>query len=362
MSIKIQNISKTFQNFKALDNINLTFSEGRLTALLGPSGSGKTTLLRLIAGLELPDENPDSKILFHDSDVSRSQVGQRKVGFVFQHYALFRHLTVFENIAFGLRVKKRAERPSNKEIIETVHELLRLIQLESLANRFPAQLSGGQRQRIALARALAIKPRVLLLDEPFGALDAKVRAELRKWLRDLHDKLHFTSVFVTHDQEEALEVSDQIVVLNKGRVEQQGTPNEVFHKPANEFVMHFLGEVNVFHGRVDEGSRVVNFSSSDSMDKENQNLKLLIRPHDFEVLRKPNNTRYSIKATVNKIQTAGILVKIDFLDENNKLILVHMSHEDFRNNAIEPGQQRYLTPRQSQVYSQGEKWEGDYVI
>src|SRR5690606_5675057 len=220
------------------DNISLDFPQGELVALLGPSGCGKTTLLRVIAGLERPDEG---QVLFDGEDASRRDVRQRQVGFVFQHYALFRHMTVFENVAFGLRVKKRHERPSNSEIDRKVHELLNLVQLDWLADRYPSQLSGGQRQRIALARALAVEPKVLLLDEPFGALDAKVRKELRRWLRRLHDELHITSIFVTHDQEEALEVADKVVVMNKGHIEQIGTPNEVYTQPATQFVYGFLG-------------------------------------------------------------------------------------------------------------------------
>jgi len=253
MSIEVSNVSKSFGAFKALDNVTLTVGAGELVALLGPSGSGKTTLLRIIAGLEIPDRIPGTQIKFHEEDVARYSVGQRRVGFVFQHYALFRHMTVFENVAFGLRVMRRRERPRKDAIRERVHTLLRLVQLEGLAKRYPHQLSGGQRQRVALARALAVEPKVLLLDEPFGALDAKVRKELRAWLRRLHDEIHVTSVFVTHDQDEALEVADRIVVMNAGHIEQVGTPEEVFHHPATEFVMRFLGETNDFHGRVDAG-------------------------------------------------------------------------------------------------------------
>ncbi len=225
-------------------------------ALLGPSGSGKTTLLRVIAGLESAD-NADAQVLFHGENVGNRDVGERRIGFVFQHYALFRHMSVFENVAFGLRVRPRKSRPSRDEISDRVHELLRLVQLDGLAKRFPAQLSGGQRQRVALARALAAEPQVLLLDEPFGALDAQVRAELRRWLRKLHDEIHLTSLFVTHDQEEALELADRVVVMNAGRIEQVGTPEEVFHQPATEFVINFLGNVNLFHGRVENGRAVV---------------------------------------------------------------------------------------------------------
>ena len=232
MSIEVRGVTKTFGKFTALNNVDLKVETGDLLALLGPSGSGKTTLLRVIAGMETPDTG---SVLFAGQDSTLKGVRQRKVGFVFQHYALFRHMNVFENIAFGLRVKPRRERPSKADITEKVNNLLKMVQLEGLANRFPGQLSGGQRQRVALARALAVEPEVLLLDEPFGALDARVRKELRDWLRHLHDDLHITSVFVTHDQEEALEVADRVVVLNKGGIEQIGTPDEVYQHPANPF-------------------------------------------------------------------------------------------------------------------------------
>ena len=241
MSIEIRNVSKNFNAFKALDDIQLDIRSGELVALLGPSGCGKTTLLRIIAGLETPDQG---NIVFHGEDVSGHDVRDRNVGFVFQHYALFRHMTVFDNVAFGLRMKPKAVRPNENEIARKVHRLLDLVQLDWLADRYPEQRSGGQRQRIALARALAVEPKVLLLDEPFGALDAKVRKELRRWLARLHEEVHLTSVFVTHDQEEAMEVADRIVVMTKGIVEQVGTPAEVYEKPASDFVYHFLGDSN----------------------------------------------------------------------------------------------------------------------
>jgi sulfate transport system ATP-binding protein len=241
MSIEITNVNKRFGNFQALNEINLNIQTGELVALLGPSGCGKTSLLRIIAGLETPDTG---SIVFHGEDVSSRDVRDRNVGFVFQHYALFRHMTVFDNVAFGLRMKPKRQRPSEAVIAERVHELLNLVQLDWLADRYPEQLSGGQRQRIALARALAVEPKVLLLDEPFGALDAKVRKELRRWLARLHEEVHLTSVFVTHDQEEAMEVADRIVVMNKGVVEQIGTPTEVYQQPASDFVYHFLGDAN----------------------------------------------------------------------------------------------------------------------
>ena len=246
MTIDVQNIVKQFGSFRALDNVSLNLPRGELVALLGPSGCGKTTLLRIIAGLENADSG---RILLDGEDATEKHVRERQVGFVFQHYALFRHMTVFENVAFGLRVKPRKVRPSEAEIRRRVAELLDLVQLGWLKDRFPAQLSGGQRQRIALARALAVEPQVLLLDEPFGALDAKVRKELRRWLRRLHDELHISSIFVTHDQDEALEVSDRIVLMNKGRIEQIGSPRQIYEEPATSFAYSFIGNVNTFRGQ-----------------------------------------------------------------------------------------------------------------
>ncbi len=251
MSIEVQGITHRFGAHTALDGVDLTVEPGELVALLGPSGSGKTTLLRIIGGLETPEQG---RVYLDGVDATSQPAQRRRVGFVFQHYALFRHLTIFENVAFGLRVQPRATRPAEAAIRQQVRDLLQLVQLDGLASRYPAQLSGGQRQRVALARALAVRPQVLLLDEPFGALDAKVRKDLRRWLLRLHDELHVTSLFVTHDQEEALELADRVVIMNHGRVEQVGTPDEVYHSPASSFVYHFLGDVNLFHGRV-EGSR-----------------------------------------------------------------------------------------------------------
>jgi sulfate transport system ATP-binding protein len=247
MSIEIKQINKAFGRTPVLNDISLDIPTGKMVALLGPSGSGKTTLLRIIAGLE---HQNSGQIHFHGKDVSRTHARDRQVGFVFQHYALFRHMTVFDNIAFGLTVLPRRERPSAAEIKQRVTRLLEMVQLAHLANRFPAQLSGGQKQRVALARALAVEPQILLLDEPFGALDAQVRKELRRWLRQLHEELQFTSVFVTHDQEEAMEVADSVVVMSQGNIEQVGTPDEVWREPATRFVLEFLGEVNRFDGEV----------------------------------------------------------------------------------------------------------------
>jgi len=247
MSIEIESIHKKFGNFTALENISITVPKGEITALLGPSGCGKTTLLRIIAGLESPDSG---FVKFFGEDSTNKKAKDRKVGFVFQHYALFKHMNVFENIAFGLRVRPRKIRLSKNEIKEKVMGLVSMVQLQNFVNRFPSELSGGQRQRVALARALAVEPSLLLLDEPFGSLDAKVRTELRRWLRRLHDEIHVTSVFVTHDQEEALEVSDSIVIINKGKVEQAGSPIEVSEHPANAFVADFFRHVKSCHSCV----------------------------------------------------------------------------------------------------------------
>ncbi len=279
MSIRIKNVRKRFGAFAALDDVSLDVPPGQLLALLGSSGSGKTTLLRVIAGLEVPDAGT---VLYEDEDVTRRAPRERNVGFVFQHYALFRHMSVFENIAFALRVRKRPE----AEVRARVAELLRLIRLENLAGRLPSQLSGGQRQRVALARALAARPRLLLLDEPFGALDAKVRQELRR----LHDEIGMTSVFVTHDQEEAFEVADRVAVMNKGRVEQVGTPREVFDKPANAFVMDFLGNVNVFHGRVQNGRAHLGdaaFDCPEHAGADGSPAAVYMRPHELEISHVP---------------------------------------------------------------------------
>ncbi|HSV50614.1 MAG TPA: sulfate ABC transporter ATP-binding protein [Burkholderiaceae bacterium] len=285
MGIEIRNVAKNFGAFQALKGVSLDIEPGELVALLGPSGCGKTTLLRIIAGLESADRG---SILFAGADATDLHVRERNVGFVFQHYALFRHMTVFDNVAFGLRMKPRTTRPSDAQIAEKVHSLLNLVQLDWLADRYPAQLSGGQRQRIALARALAVEPKVLLLDEPFGALDAKVRKELRRWLRRLHDDLHVTSIFVTHDQEEALEVADRVVLMNAGQIEQVGSPQEVWDYPASPFVYGFLGDVNLFHGRAHEGEvhlEGIRLDSPEHRDAQDAKAFAYVRPHDLDVQR-----------------------------------------------------------------------------
>ena len=276
MSIQVEHIGKQYGSFKALDDVSLTIANGELVALLGPSGSGKTTLLRIIAGLESPDAG---SILLHGEESTEHSASKRGIGFVFQHYALFRHMTIFENVAFGLRVQSRKIRPPRREIRERVTELLRLVQLDSFARMYPDQLSGGQRQRVALARALAVKPKVLLLDEPFSALDAKVRKELRDWLRRIHDELHVTTVLVTHDQEEALEVADRVAILNRGKLEQIGTPQSIYDHPASPFVYNFLGNVNLFHGRL-----LADLSPQERGDSAEESIQSAIgfvRPHEL---------------------------------------------------------------------------------
>lgn len=292
MSIRVENISKQFGGFKALDNVTLDVPSGELVALLGPSGCGKTTLLRIIAGLENADSG---RVLLDGDDASDTHVRERQVGFVFQHYALFKHMTVFENVAFGLRARSKKTRPTDAAIAQKVHQLLELVQLDWAANRFPAQLSGGQRQRIALARALAVEPRVLLLDEPFGALDAKVRKELRRWLRRLHDELHVTSVFVTHDQDEAVEVSDRIVLINHGRIEQVGAPTEVYQKPASAFVFDFLGTANRFE--ISDAAQGYGYA----------------RPHETELALSACHD--TVAVTVSRVQHRGATTRIEALEQ-----------------------------------------------
>ena len=350
MTIEVKNIRKQFGQFTALDNVSLQFPAGELTALLGPSGCGKTTLLRIIAGLEHPDSG---QVLLDTEDASNRHVRERQVGFVFQHYALFKHMTVFENVAFGLRVKSRKERPSEQAIRDKVRQLLELVQLDWLADRFPPQLSGGQRQRIALARALAVEPRVLLLDEPFGALDAKVRKELRRWLRRLHDDLHVTSIFVTHDQEEALEVADQVVLMNKGRVEQLGTPDAVYNHPASPFVYGFLGNVNLFHGRVHEGvlaSGDANFHVPDHAEVQDSQGIAYVRPHDLDVERYAPGLD-GIVVKLRRAHAIGPLAQLDLeRADNAELIEAVIPNERYRQLQLKDGETLVVRPRRMQVF------------
>lgn len=352
MSIEARNISKTFGDFPALRKVNLKVNDGELVTLLGPSGSGKTTLLRIIAGLEEPDSDPSSAILFHGEDVTASRAGQRRVGFVFQHYALFRNMTVFDNIAFGLRVRPRRVRPQENTIRRKVQELLQLIHLEAMASRYPSQLSGGQRQRVALARALAIEPRVLLLDEPFGALDAKVRHGLRRWLRRLHDEIHVTSLLVTHDQEEALEVADRVVVMREGCVEQEGTPEEVYHHPVSEFVMDFLGNVNLFHGRIESGKAIFGSLTLDHTGDplpDGAAARLFVRPFELDISRQQNGLP-GLKARVIRVQSAGAQVRIELAAESGETMHVEMPHSRFREHAVAPQDDVYVTLLESRIF------------
>ncbi len=355
MSIEIKNITKWFGQFKALDDVSLTVNSGELVALLGPSGSGKTTLLRIIAGLEAPSDD-EGQILFSGENVSEHRVGDRNVGFVFQHYALFRNMTVFDNIAFGLNVRPRSTRPTKTVIHDKVMELLRLIQLESFADRYPNQLSGGQRQRVALARALAVEPQILLLDEPFGALDAKVRIELRAWLRRLHDQIHLTSVFVTHDQEEALELADRVAVMSNGKIEQFDTPNVVFHQPATQFVMNFLGTVNQFSGRISKGTVQVGkykFSvPSDADFGDNSMAAVFVRPHDVAIYRTPQAGKISLKAVVKMVHSAGARVRVDLETETQDALTAELSHQENENLQLQAGQTVYVHLRNLRVFGQ----------
>ncbi|MES2412887.1 MAG: sulfate ABC transporter ATP-binding protein [Pseudomonadota bacterium] len=358
MSIEIRNISKHFGNFQALGDVSLDIHSGELVALLGPSGCGKTTLLRIIAGLETADEG---NILFSGEDTTDVHVRERQVGFVFQHYALFRHMTVFENVAFGLRMKPRSLRPSDAQIKEKVHSLLNLVQLDWLADRFPSQLSGGQRQRIALARALAVEPKVLLLDEPFGALDAKVRKELRRWLRRLHEDLNVTSIFVTHDQEEALEVADRVVLMNQGKVEQIGSPQQVWDHPASPFVYGFLGDVNLFHGRAHDGELQldgVNIASPEAANAKDAKAFAYVRPHDFDVQRYAPGAE-GIAAQLVRAIVIGPTARLELIPEEQKqtakgadegLIEVQIPSQQYKEMGLREGDLLVLTPKNVRVF------------
>jgi sulfate transport system ATP-binding protein len=347
VSISVQNISKQFGAFTALDNVTLEVPSGALLALLGPSGSGKTTLLRIISGLESADKGT---VACDGTDITRSNARDRNMGFVFQHYALFRHMTVFENVAFGLRVRKQPK----QEINDRVRELLKLVRLENLEKRYPSQLSGGQRQRVALARALAIRPKVLLLDEPFGALDAKVRQELRAWLRQLHDEIHMTSVFVTHDQEEAFEVADHVVVMNQGKIEQIGTPAEVFEHPATPFVMDFLGNVNVFRGRVQNGRALLGHFELDLPDyahADQHDATVYVRPHELDVYRSRNGVA-SLEARVERVNPAGSVAKVALSNAEFGVDLnVELSLERFSELGLRTGDTVYVSPRKARVFA-----------
>lgn len=396
MGIIAQNISKNFKDFVALDNVNLEVKTGELVALLGPSGSGKTTLLRIIAGLEFADSG---RVLLDGEQTQDKGVQDRKVGFVFQHYALFKHMTVFENVAFGLRVRPKEHRPTDYQIRRKVMELLQLVHLDTFHDRYPHQLSGGQRQRVALARGLAVEPKVLLLDEPFGALDAKVRKELRRWMRRLHDEIHITSLFVTHDQEEAMEVSDRVVVMSNGKIEQMGTPEQVWQQPANAFVYDFLGNYNEFDGWKDKDG-TIHLAETDVVEvpivpppvakssgwlgryaeisqfvnrvipglgtevalqaipqkkrairkpKSSKAVKLYARPHEMWVTKKPDEHEY-IQAKVIHLNPAGPLVKIELERASGQILQVEIPKSVIDEFAIIKGDTIYVRPKQTKVF------------
>jgi sulfate transport system ATP-binding protein len=345
MSIEIRNLNKRFGQTVVCDHLNLDIPSGELVALLGPSGSGKTSLLRIIAGLERPDSG---SVLFHGEDATFDDVRDRQVGFVFQHYALFGHMSIFENVAFGLRVRPKATRPSEAQITAKVTDLLKLVQLDWLADRYPHQLSGGQRQRIALARALAVEPKVLLLDEPFGALDAKVRKELRRWLRRLHDEMHITSVFVTHDQDEAMEVADRVVVMNQGRIEQDGAPDDVYDHPATPFVLQFLGDVNLFHGRF--GHAPGGAVPADEVS--------YVRPHELEIV--PTAQEGSLAVTLSQALTVGPQTRIEFKRiDDGSYVDVEMTRSDYTalrdRLGLQTGSRVHLKPRRVTRFTAGAK-------
>jgi sulfate transport system ATP-binding protein len=329
VSIEVRNVTKKYGDLAVCNDLSLDIPAGELVALLGPSGSGKTTLLRIIAGLERPDAG---SVLFHGEDATNTEVRDRNVGFVFQHYALFGHMTIAENIAFGLRVRPKATRPSERDIRARVAQLLKLVQLDWLADRHPHQLSGGQRQRVALARALAVEPKVLLLDEPFGALDAKVRKELRRWLRRLHDEMHVTSVFVTHDQEEAMEVADRVVVMHDGRIVQQGAPDEVYDHPATPFVLQFLGDVNLFGRPGAPAGTEVDY----------------VRPHEIDIVAEPTADTWAV--TLGQMLTVGPNTRIEFRrDDDGSFVDVELTRQEFvatRDRlGLVPGCRVFLKPR-----------------
>jgi len=358
VGIEVRNVTKTFGGFIALNDVSVSVAPGELLALLGPSGCGKTTLLRIIAGLEQPNSGG---VYFQGEDTTARSLRDRNVGFVFQHYALFRHMTVFENVAFGLRVRPKKTRPSKQKIHDKVMELLSLVQLDTQAFRYPSQLSGGQRQRVALARALAVEPAVLLLDEPFGALDARVRIELRQWLRRLHDEIHITSVFVTHDQEEALEVADRVVVMNKGRIEQEGTPEEVYEHPINPFVFNFLGNVNLFHGRVHEGHTdlgAMQVHTPEHADVQDKAAIGYVRPHDL-ALSRVKDCGPSIEAVVKHINPIGPIIRIGLQRvDTGEPIQAELTREQHQDLNLKAGEQVFVSPRKLQVFLS----DYDYVI
>ncbi|MBE9207041.1 sulfate/molybdate ABC transporter ATP-binding protein [Nostoc sp. LEGE 06077] len=332
MGIVVESVSKNFGSFKAVDQVDLTVKSGSLVALLGPSGSGKSTLLRLIAGLEMPDSG---RIFLTGKDSTYQSVQERNIGFVFQHYALFKHMTVRQNIAFGLEIRKAPD----KKVKGRVEQLLELVQLTGLGDRYPSQLSGGQRQRVALARALAVEPEVLLLDEPFGALDAKVRKDLRAWLRRLHDEVHVTTVFVTHDQEEAMEVSDEVVVMNKGRVEQVGTPADIYDNPASAFVMSFIGPVNV----LPSSSRIFQSAGFEAPHPE-----VFLRPQDVIIEKQANGA--SASAKVSRLIHLGWEIQVELTLDDGQVVTAHLTRDRFNELELEPQQRVYVKPKDAKSF------------
>jgi sulfate transport system ATP-binding protein len=348
MTIEIQNVFKSFGTYEALKGVSLKVEDGELMALLGPSGSGKTTLLRIIAGLDNPDSG---KVLIHGQDLSKQAVRDRRVGFVFQHYSLFKHMSVFENVAFGLRVRPRQQRPSDAEIKRRVDELLGLVQLDRMAARYPQQLSGGQRQRVALARALAIEPKVLLLDEPFGALDARVRKELRTWVRKLHKEINVTSVFVTHDQEEALELADRVAIMNVGLIEQVASPTEAYDRPATSFVSEFLGFANKIDCQVQGGvARVGGFDVPVELDGYSGNAVAFVRPHQIGLAR-PNGHDIA-RATVDSIIALGPTARVDLTFGDNRLEVL-IDREELGGLGLAVGDPCAITITRAHVYKTG---------
>lgn len=355
MSIEIKNLNKSFGSFQALKNINLNVETGQLVSLLGPSGCGKTTLLRIIAGLEFADSG---QVLLDGQDMTNKAVQERNIGFMFQHYALFRHMNVFDNVAFGLTVLPRNQRPSKQEISERVMRLLELVQLPHLAKSFPAQLSGGQRQRIALARSLAVRPKLLLLDEPFGALDAKVRKELRQWLRRVHHELGVTSILVTHDQEEALEISDNIVLMNHGKIEQEGSGSMLYHQPQTPFVTEFLGEVSAFEGVVEGNSwRFNEFSVPFSTEQQSQEVrdgtaKAYVRPHQWRLSRPTQANGFMLHGYLQDVQDLGALVRLHVVDEQQgQAVDVFVPQQIQQQELYQKGERIALSPESVTVFN-----------
>jgi sulfate transport system ATP-binding protein len=347
MSIEVRHVRKSFGPFAVLRDVSLGVKDGELVALLGPSGSGKTTLLRIIAGLETVDAGA---VLFDGADAAERSATDRRVGFVFQHYALFRHLTVFENVAFGLRVRPRASRPAPAEIRRRVQDLLTLVQLDYAGDRYPAQLSGGQRQRVALARALAVEPRVLLLDEPFGALDARVRQELRRWLRRLHRQVQLTSVFVTHDQEEALELADRVVVMNEGRIEQDDTPEGVVENPASPFVMTFVGSVNVFRRRGLNGVPIpLGADAANPESRAPHEPVVYCRPHEVEIGRAECGD--GLWATIRGIWIWGAVARVELNDAAGGVIHAEIARDTCARLAAAPGDRVFVRPTRLRAFA-----------